>query len=128
MSVNNGGVQTLFLTFRPMVYFKKEEYDTVVGEEKVHITDVAPEIAKEDVTVYVNGRKTDVISLQKLYEASPDGLHLPMYMVQIPREMHPDCLDKQTVVLEYDTKDRGNGRACSRGFTQFFYKDVFCTR
>lgn len=128
VSVNNGGVQTLFLTFRPMVYFKKEEYDTVVGEEKVHITDVAPEIAKEDVTVYVNGRKTDVISLQKLYEASPDGLHLPMYMVQIPREMHPDCLDKQTVVLEYDTKDRGNGRACSRGFTQFFYKDGFCTR
>lgn len=128
VSVNNGGVQTLFLTFRPMVYFKKEEYDTVVGEEKVHITDVAPEIAKEDVTVYVNGRKTDVISLQKLYEASPDGLHLPMYMLQIPREMHPDCLDKQTVVLEYDTKDRGNGRACSRGFTQFFYKDGFCTR
>jgi len=48
--------------------------------------------------------------------------------VQIPRQLYADCLDKQTIVLEYDTKDRGNGRACSRGFTQFFYKDGFCTR
>ena len=69
-----------------------------------------------------------MLSLQKIYEASLEGLYLPMYMVQIPRELYADCLDKQTVVLEYDTKDRGNGRACSRGFTQFFYKDGFCTR
>ena len=90
--------------------------------------DFAPEIAKEDVTVYVNGRKTELLSLQKIYEASLEGWFVPMYMVQIPRELYVDCLDKQTIVLEYDTMDRGNGRACSRGFTQFFYKDGFCTR
>lgn len=128
VSVNNGGNQTLFLTFRPMIYFKQEEYDTVVGEENIHIMDISPELVKEDVTVYVNGRKTEVLSLQKIYEASTDGLYLPMYMVQIPKELYADCLDKQTIVLEYDTKDRGNGRACSKGFTQFFYKDGFCTR
>ena len=128
VSVNNGGMQTLFLTFRPMIYFKKEDYRTTVGDESIYVSDFAPEIAKEDVTVYVNGRKTEVLSLQKLYEASLEGWYVPMYMVQIPRELYGDCLDKQTIVLEYDTKDRGNGRACSRGFTQFFYKDGFCTR
>lgn len=128
VSVNNGGMQTLFLTFRPMIYFKKEEYSTVVGEESIYVSDFAPEIAKEDVTVYVNGRKTELLSLQKIYEASLEGWFVPMYMAQIPREMYEDCLDKQTIVLEYDTKDRGNGRACSRGFTHFYYKDGFCTR
>ncbi len=128
VSANNGGMRTLFLTFRPMIYFKKEEYSTVVGEQNFHVTDIAPEIAKEDVTVYVNGRKTEVISLQKLYETAEEGWCMPMYMVQIPRHLYADCLDKQTIVLEYDTKDRGNGRACSRGFTQFYYKDGFCTR
>ncbi|MBQ8548390.1 MAG: carboxypeptidase regulatory-like domain-containing protein [Lachnospiraceae bacterium] len=128
VSANNGGMRTLFLTFRPMIYFKKEEYNAVVGEETIYVSDFAPEIAKEDVTVYVNGRKTDVLSLQKIYEASLEGWFVPMYMVQIPRELYADCLDKQTIVLEYDTKDRGNGRACSRGFTQFYYKDGFCTR
>ena len=40
----------------------------------------------------------------------------------------PETKPEPTIVLEYDTKDRGNGRACSKGFTQFYYKDGFCTR
>ncbi len=27
-----------------------------------------------------------------------------------------------------EEKDRGKVRACSRGFTHFYYKDGFCTR
>jgi len=128
VSVDNGGMNTMFLTFRPMIFYKKEEYNTVVGEREFFVTDIAPELSKEDVTVYINGRETEVISLQKIYETAEHGYCMPMYMAQISKQVYADCFDKQTIILEYDTKERGNGRACSRGFTHFYYKDGFCTR
>ena len=128
VGVSNGGMDTLFLTFRPMVYYKNEEYRTTVGEKDFHVVDIAPEISIEDITVYVNGRKTEVVSLQKLYETAAGGWCMPMYVAQIPKQLYADCLDKQTIILDYDTKNGEKGRACSRGFTQFYFKDGFCTR
>lgn len=128
VAVSNGGMDTMFLSFRPMVYYKNEEYDALVGEKDFHVVDIAPELSIEDITVSVNGRKAEVISLQKLYETAAGGWCMPMYVAQIRKELYADCLDKQTIILEYDTKDRAKGRACSRGFTQFYFKDGFCTR
>lgn len=48
---------------------------------------------------------------------------MPMYIVQVPKPLDCDLTDKQTVILEYDTKDRLEKRAASRGFVQFYYKD-----
>lgn len=124
---NNGGAGTLFFWFRPMILpsIKKEEYEITLGGEKRNVTDIAPELLAEDLTVTLNGEPLQVISLQKVYETSTDYT-MPAYIVQTKRYNGTPTLGKQTVVLEYDTAKRGDGQAFiarSQGRCQFFYKD-----
>ena len=106
-----------------MLYYKKDEYDVIFGKNKFNVTDIAPELETDDITVTINGKSSRVISLQKIYETADDGFSMPMYIVQVPKPLDCDLTDKQTVILEYDTKDRLEKRAASRGFVQFYYKD-----
>lgn len=120
---DNGGINNLFLSFRPMLYYKKDEYEVILGKNKFNVTDIAPELETDDITVTINGKSSRVISLQKIYETADDGFSMPMYIVQVSKPLDCDLTDKQTVILEYDTKDRLEKRAASRGFVQFYYKD-----
>lgn len=124
---DNGGIKNIFLTFRPMIYYKKNEYDISVGNHKFNVTDIAPELEIEDVSVTINGKNCNVISIQKIYETYEDSYAMPMYIVQVPKLTDTDLSDKQTVILDYDTKKRLPNRASSRGFTQFYYKDGLAT-
>lgn len=122
---DNGGFNNLFLSFRPMVYYKKDEYKISVGNIELNVTDIAPELEAEDISVTVNGEKCRVISAQRIYETADNGFAMPMYIVQTAKPANVDLSDKQTAILEYDTKDRLPQRAASLGFTQFYYKDSF---
>ena len=122
---DNGGFNNLFLAFRPMLYYKKDEYKMSIGNSEYNVTDIAPELKAEDIAVTVNGEKCTVISAQKIYETADNGYAMPMYIVQAAKPVNVDLSDKQTVTLEYDTRDKFPNRAASFGFTQFYYKDAF---
>lgn len=123
---NNGGGQTLFFWFRPMIVGKKSEYDAEINGRSRTVTDISPELELEDITVTLNGRALKVISLQKVYETTENYV-MPAYIIQTERPC--GLTGKQTAVVEYDTSKRSaelGYTAQSQGRVQFYFKDSCC--
>lgn len=120
---NNGGGQTLFFWFRPMILSKKSEYDTEINGSLRTVTDISPELELEDVTVMLCGKKLKIISLQRIYETTENSV-MPAYIIQTERPK--DTVGKQTALIEYNTANRNSGlgyTAQSQGRVQFYFKD-----
>ena len=122
---NNGGAQSLFVYFRPMVLsyamqaMAQESKPVVTLNSKDYaVLEASPDINIEDVSVEINGRKAINISLQKIFETAPDGSAFPAYILQCERHY---SVDKQTMILEYIFKDSDGNLAQSQGRTQFYY-------
>lgn len=123
---NNGGGQTLFFWFRPMILGKKSEYNVEINGQSRTVTDISPELKTEDITVTLNGRELKVISLQKIYETSENSV-MPAYIIQTERPS--GAVGKQTAVVEYNTAKRSaelGYTAQSQGRVQFYFKDSNC--
>lgn len=120
---NNGGGQTLFFWFRPMILGKKSEYKIELNGQSRTVTDLSPELEAEDITVTLNGRKLKIISLQRVYETTENSV-MPAYVLQTERPS--GAVGKQTAVVEYDTAKRSavlGYTAQSQGRVQFYFKD-----
>ncbi|MCL2168997.1 MAG: carboxypeptidase-like regulatory domain-containing protein [Defluviitaleaceae bacterium] len=125
---NNGGFPTLFIAFRPMVldYVLKKETDvTKVNGRTYNMIATSPEIALDDVSVWINGSKAENISLQKIAETGVDGdIAMPLYILQIKRMV---STGKQTLILEYDFLDTTGEKAQGQGRAQFYYTNMHGT-
>lgn len=121
---NNGGSNLLCFWFRPMVFFRKSEYEIELNGNKRTVNDISPELEIEDISVTLNGVDLKIISLQKVYETA-ENYTMPAYIVQTERPMD-ETTGKQTAILEYNTDKRKNElgySAKSQGRIQFFYSN-----
>ena len=128
---SNGGLDTMFIFFRPMVLDKDETYDKEIDGKSFTIVDMWYDLQMEDINVSINGFQAKPITLQKIYETGPDGYALPAYILQVERSIPGNILsEKQTLVLEYDTskrkeKDDSVMLAQSQGTLLVFYNDYY---
>lgn len=122
---NNGGGQTLFFYFRPMILGKKSEYEVEINGQSRMVNDISPELEAEDITVTLNGRKLKIISLQRVYETTENSV-MPAYIMQTERLS--GAVGKQTAVVEYNTAKRSaelGYTAQSQGRVQFYFRNSF---
>jgi len=122
---NNGGGSTLFISFRPMVLDKSKnpnKYNVNIGGKKFDINDITYELKPEDITVKINGKESEIFSVQKYYETVTPDRGMVSYLLQVNRKGWTTP-GKQTVVVEYDKEIEKNGKTIkctSMGVFQFY--------
>ncbi|MDR0660942.1 MAG: hypothetical protein LBG19_09130 [Prevotellaceae bacterium] len=109
---SNGGHNTYFLYFRPMVLPKallpEEDYTSkqMIAGQIYEKLDIAPTLEEKDITVKLNGEKLSIISLQPVYETGKDSntehFCMPAYLVQVERPQWATG-KKLTFEVSYDT-------------------------
>lgn len=100
--VNDGGSSTYFISFRPMVLFPGEKnFNKEINNKNYEVIDMSPDIVNSDLTVRINGKETEIYSIQKFYETGKESA-LPSYILQI-RKL-PPRIGKQTIQLEFVKK------------------------
>lgn len=119
---NNGGYNSLFLSFRPMVLGEKDSLHTSqdINNKKFNFIDIAPELDVKDFNITINGEQTEIFSLQKYFETGKD-IAMPAYLIQI-RRLKP-TFGKQTIRVEYNKSVELNGKKVlqnSMGYFQFY--------
>lgn len=120
---NNGGSNTYFISFRPMVLVhnnKSEEYEQLINNKKYNIINISPDLKIEDITVKINGGKTEIYSIQSFFETGNNNA-LPSYLIQVRRN-YPR-FGKQTIIVEYDKTIEIEGNKIyqnSMGYFQFY--------
>jgi hypothetical protein len=119
---NNGGGNSYFISFRPMTFFKSNKYPINLNGKEFTLLDCYPPLERENITVMVNGKKAEIISLQKYQETGSPGNAITAYLVQVNRK-GLDRTGKQTVILEYQKEMEVEGKKVicnSMGYLQFF--------
>lgn len=120
---NNGGSNTYLISFRPMVLFhtnKSEEYEQLINNKKYNIINISPDLKIKDITVKINGKESEIYSVQKFFETGKNNA-LPSYLIQVRRN-YP-CFGKQTITVEYNKLVEINGEKIfqnSMGYFQFY--------
>lgn len=118
---NNGGFNTFFISFRPMVLHDPFADNKIeLNNKDFKLIDISPDLDIKDFTVTINGNKTEIISLQKYYETG-EKIAMPAYLIQLPRKRM--SMGKQTIMVEYDKAIEKKGKTVfqnSMGYFQFF--------
>lgn len=119
---NNGGYNSLFLSFRPMVLKSKDpsHLSQMVNEKEFNCIDIAPELSIKDFKITINGEETEIFSLQKYFETGKN-IAMPAYLIQVKR-LKP-TFGKQTICVEYNKPIERNGKKAvqnSMGYFQFY--------
>jgi hypothetical protein len=120
---NNGGFNTFFISFRPMLLFPEEELNEIMsrppgielnGKEFILFEREADPLNLKlgNVTVYVNNERAETITLQKYYESGKKAA-MPAYLVQVSRDEMPKN-GKQTIVLEFKIEVNIGGKSVIR--------------
>jgi len=105
-----------------MVLFKHIKYPINLNENEFMCSDLDPTLEPGDIVVKVNGKETEIISLQKYYETGRLETALSAYLVQVSKK-GLDRTGKQTVMVEYEKEIEINGRKVicnSMGYFQFY--------
>lgn len=81
---NNGGGSTFFISFRPMVLFYNNSGDNKqeINHKTFNLIDISPDLDINDLTVTINGKKTDLYSLQKYFETGYPNQAMPAYQLR----------------------------------------------
>jgi len=119
---NNGGFNSLLLSFRPMVLGDRSHAKSklTINDKEFNLNNIAPDLDIKDLNITINGQKAEIYSLQKYYETGKD-LAMPAYLIQI-RRLEP-TFGKQTIRVEYDKTVEENGSNVfqnSMGYFQFY--------
>lgn len=117
---NNGGFGSFFISFRPMVLFKDTSYIQEINNKEFKLLDISPDLDVKDITVTINGKQTEIYTLQKYFESGKDRA-MPAYLIQVRRL--PPCLGKQTIQVEYEKIIEKGGKKSfqnSMGYFQFY--------
>jgi hypothetical protein len=130
--VSNGGINTMFIFFRPMIIGRDGAFETTIGGRTFKGKDICPDLELEDIRVTLNGCPAQLISLQRIYETGLNGGAMPAYIAQIKKWVDGSLtVGKQTLILEYDNRKRivnnDISPAQSQGLIQFYFSDGFAT-
>jgi len=123
--LNNGGGNSLFVSFRPMslnlLQNAAEGVRINLCDKEFNAVEIAPDLGSEDIAVTVDGRELEVISLQRYYETYKDQA-LPAYIAQIDTgSIHR--IGKKTLMVEYQNDMEIDGHTVTNtsvGYCQFF--------
>ena len=119
---NNGGGNSYFVSFRPMVLFKLNRLPITINSKEFILADAAPDLMPEDITITINGSRAEIISLQKYHETGSPGRAITAYLVQIDKK-GLDSIGKQSVMVEYQREIEIEGKkvlCTSMGYFQFY--------
>jgi hypothetical protein len=124
---NDGGYDTYFVYFRPMVLPLQgaAATRTTLNERDFEVTDTAPPLTPDDVTVRINGKRIEIVSVQEVFETGLEnnaGGAMPAYLLQVMRNGGP-VNGRITLSLEYDariTVEEREVRVRAVGYTQFY--------
>ena len=119
---NNGGYNSLFLSFRPMVLGDKDSLHThqIINKKEFSLIDISPKLDIKDFNITINGEKAEIFSLQDYFETG-DNIAMPAYLVQIKR-LNPS-FGKHTICVEYNKSVERDGKKVlqnSMGYFQFY--------
>lgn len=129
---NNGGPDTYFISFRPMMLPLTEskninellanitKYPVTINKKEFLVSSEVFDLEPEDIKVWINGKETQIISVQKYFETGQDNAQTA-YLVQVDRK-GLNRIGKQTVRVEFIKdieKDGIKAHRNSMGFYQF---------
>jgi hypothetical protein len=116
---NNGGYNSLLLSFRPMVLGDRSNVNSkiIINDKEFDLINIAPELDIKDLKITINGEQAEIYSLQKYYETGKDKA-MPAYLVQVRRPA--ETIGKLTIRVEYDKSIELNGRKISRNSMGYF--------
>lgn len=83
---NNGGGKTLFISFRPMslaLYQIGSESQVELNGHAFTLADISPHLAENDIAVTLNGKESEIVSLQRYYETFSHDRGMPAYLLQV---------------------------------------------
>lgn len=118
---NNGGFESLLLSFRPMVLGDRSNINSklTINDKEFNLINIAPELDIKDMKITINGKQAEIFSMQKYFETG-NNMALPAYLIQVSRLA--STFGKQTIRVEYDKSIELNGRKIiqnSMGYFQF---------
>lgn len=122
---DTGGRDILFLYFRPMILpqIKMLEYNIKLNGKDRKVIDIQPGLEKNNLKVYIDEKKANIFSLQKIYETGiykEEDYTLIAYVAQIEKPVLRS--GKHTVIVEYETV--GKYKSQSQGRTQFYVNSL----
>ena len=118
---DNGGRDILFIYFRPMILpqIRMQKYKIELNGVDREVIDIQPDLEKNDLRIYIDNEKVELLSLQKIYETGiyKEGDYtLIGYIVQVKKPVM--ATGKHMLIVEYETF--GKYKSQSQGRTQFF--------
>lgn len=116
---NNGGYNSLLLSFRPMVLGDRSNITSniIINDKEFNLINIAPKLDIEDMKITINGEQTEIYSMQDYYETGKDNA-MPAYLIQI-RRLAP-TFGKQTIRVEYDKSIELSGKKISQNSMGYF--------
>lgn len=130
---NNGGPDTYFISFRPMILPLTEyknvkellenipKYSVIINKNEFQVEGLAFDLELKDIKVWINGKEVQKISLQKYFETGQNNAQVA-YIVQVSRK-GLSRIGKQTVMVEFEKdieKDGNKVHRNSMGYFQFY--------
>jgi hypothetical protein len=122
--LNNGGFDTMFISFRPMVLTdidnRGQSKSLSIKDKTYNHIDISPRLDAKDLTITINGEEAEIYSLQEYYETGKDAA-MNAYLVQVRRTNH--SFEKQAIRVEYNKCVEINGKKVmenSMGYIQFY--------
>ncbi|MCE5347533.1 MAG: hypothetical protein LLG13_14785 [Bacteroidales bacterium] len=119
---NNGGYNSLLLSFRPMVLGdrSKTKSKQIINDKEFNLNNIAPELDIKDMNITINGKQAEIYSIQKYFETG-QNISMCAYLVQI-RRLEP-TFGKQTIRVEYNKTVEQAGKKIfqnSMGYFQLY--------
>ncbi|MBN1291331.1 MAG: hypothetical protein JXB48_05775 [Candidatus Latescibacteria bacterium] len=127
---NDGGPNTYFISFRPMIlpltqsYNMKDflesipKYPVTINNNEFQAVSEVFDLDTEDVKVWINGKQVQIISLQKYFETGRNTAQ-PSYIVQVSRD-GLSRTGKQTIKLEFETELEQGGEKVRRNSMGYY--------
>ncbi len=111
----------LYLSFRPMVMtsMRYEESEIVIDSETYSFINIQPDIALENISVFVEGQSITVSNMERTYATFFDkDRKVALIVYNIKAKLPFSIRNKALIILEYKTANRY--KACSQGRTQLY--------
>ena len=85
---NNGGGNSLFISFRPMCLQQTTTNEITIGKDIFFEVNFNIPLEKENITVRIDGKEMNIKSVQPFYETGVKNQALKSYIIQIDYDKH----------------------------------------
>lgn len=124
---DNGGMNNLFIVFRPMSLTKKQN-KLLINDKEYNNVDICPTLTNKNINILLNEQVCELISLQRFYNTSSDGIAIANYIAQIEKPTSINEKHVQTLELTFSVTDQDNNIIQGKGITEFKFKDIYGTK